>query len=158
YDGEEGGSVPLYGTVDVARGIYENPLIRPEKVNDWEAGAAWRNDAWAARLGLFRMDFRDELVFAGQYNTNLGYPILGNAARSLHQGIEAEARGRRGLAPRLALAVEASASLSDNHFVRYREVYGTTAADVVSYDGKRISLFPDALAHLAARLEWRRAT
>ena len=142
------------------------PLIRPERVNDYEAGAEWYNHTWKTTFNLFRMDFRDELVYAGQFNTDLGYPILGNAARSVHQGAEIEAlallgghyadrRGtapppafRSGFSPQLQLA--ANVTLSDNHFVRYREIYGTSPGDTVSYDGKAIGFFPAVMGNLSA--------
>jgi iron complex outermembrane receptor protein len=158
YDGESAGNTPLFKRVDVAHGVFDDPLVRPEKVNDYELGGSWRRDAYSASLDLFRMDFRDELVFAGQFNTDLGYPILGNAAKSVHRGIEAAARARWNPGARTAAVLDGNLTLSDNHFVRYREVYGTTPDDVVSYDGKRISLFPSVLANLSARLEWSRVT
>jgi outer membrane receptor protein involved in Fe transport len=120
------------------------------------------------------MDFRDELVYAGQFNTDLGYPILGNAARSIHQGVEIETSVRVGghrdgsqhdslpapvgryQTPELRLS--ANATFSDNHFVRYREVYGTSPGDTVAYDGKTIGFFPAVMGNLSARFGWRRAT
>jgi iron complex outermembrane receptor protein len=155
YDAEGVGSVPLYRIHDVLANVYADPLIRPERVNDWEAGFAWRGARAAASANLFRMDFRDELVYAGQFDTDLGYPILGNAARSVHQGLELAARAEAAARPDLTFGLDANATLSDDHFVEYREVYGTTAADVVSYDGKAIGLFPALLVNLSARLGWR---
>lgn len=166
YDAEGAGSVPLLenGT----------PLVRPERVNDYELGATRRQRALTVSANLFRMDFRDELVYAGQFNSDLGYPILGNAARSVHQGVEFEGQARFGGAPsegfgadgdagmgpgrRAKLELSANATLSDNHFIRYREFYGPTPADEVSYDGKAIGFFPAVLVNLAARLGWRGAT
>ena len=107
----------------MAAGIYEDPLIRPEHVNDCELGGSWRAGAASPRVNLFRMDFRDELVYAGQFDTDLGYPILGNAARSVHQGVELAGAPRDG-SERRGLALDGNATLSDNHFVEYRESYG----------------------------------
>ena len=154
YDAEGAGSVPLYRVRDVAQNHYEDPLIRPEHVTDWEAGLAWRGERAAATANLFRMDFRDELVYAGQFDTDLGYPILGNAARSVHQGVELAAHAERGPRGGLRLVFDGNATLSDNHFVEYREVYGTAPGDVVSYDGNAIGFFPAVLANVAARLDW----
>jgi hypothetical protein len=125
------------------------------------------------------MDFKDELVYAGQFNTDLGYPIVGNAASSIHQGIEASASARFG-GPRLQLitpednfsgpnersfvtehpelVIDANASLSDNHFVHYTEHYGPTAADDYSYDGNTIGFFPELMGNVTMRGEWRGAT
>src|SRR5262249_34109081 len=88
YDGEAGGNPALHATIGAAAGIYEDPLIHPEHVDDFELNGTWRGGQASATATLFRMNFRDELVYAGQFNTDLGYPILGNAARSVHQGIE----------------------------------------------------------------------
>ncbi len=162
YDAEGPGSVPLYRVRDLANNVYADPLVRPERVNAWEAGASWRRGepggagaALNASANLYRMDFRDELVYAGQYDTDLGYPILGNAAASVHQGVELAARGAWPLARGASFALDANASLADNHFVEYRERYGPTAADEVSYDGNALAYFPDRLANVAGTLAWR---
>ena len=147
YDGEGVGNAPLIENGE--------PLIHPERVNDYELGLSWQRDAYAASANLFRMDFRDELVYAGQFNTDLGYPILGNAARSVHQGAELSASGRWGHAaahPSLTLA--GNATIGDNHFIEYHEVYGTTPADVVSYDGKAIGFFPAVMGNLSITGAW----
>ena len=130
-------------------------LIKPEKVNDYEVGASWTSGRAQLGANLFRMDFEDELVYAGQFNTDLGYPILGNAARSVHQGMELS--GATGV-PGAPLSLTANATLSDNHFVEYREHYGPTPGDEVSYDGNAIGFFPSTLANAAARAAWRSAT
>lgn len=155
YDAEGVGSVPLYGTVDVAAGVYRDPLIRPEHVHDLELGGTWRGDAWGLEANVYRMDFRDELVFAGQFDTDLGYAILGNAARSLHQGVELAAHGTKRLSAEATLTLEGNASLGDHHFVTYRERYGPTSADDVVYDGKPIGFAPATLANAAVGVTWR---
>lgn len=157
YDAEGPGSVPLYRRVDVAAGIYEDPLVRPERVNDAELGAAWSGTGLSASVNAFRMDFRDELVYAGQFDTDLGYPILGNAARSVHQGVELAAAAARAFGA-LRGSLDANATLSDNYFVRYREAWGPTPADEASYDGKPLGFFPAVMANVSARAAWRGAT
>jgi iron complex outermembrane recepter protein len=167
YDAEGAGSVPLYQD--------GKALIRPERVNDFEAAARWQYRARSVQLNAFRMDFRDELVYAGQFNTDLGYPILGNAARSVHQGIEVEGSWAFGAQPWSPLQgtpfdhlrdrlpprkweFAANATLSDNHFVRYREIYGTSPGDTVVYDGKAIGFFPAVMGNLSARFGTRGLT
>jgi iron complex outermembrane receptor protein len=155
YDAEGVGSVPLYRRVDVAAGIYEDPLIRPEQVDDYELGGSWRNPNASLALNLFHMDFRDELVYAGQFNTDLGYPILGNAARSVHQGIELSGALRRAFAGGARATFDGNLTLADHHFVRYSEQWGPTPEDVVTYDGNAIGFFPAVLGNASARLDWR---
>jgi iron complex outermembrane receptor protein len=157
YDAEGAGSVPLYRVVEVAAGRYEDPLIRPERVNDYELGASWRGASLSASASAFRMDFRDELVYAGQFDTDLGYPILGNAARSVHQGVELAAAATRAFG-QVRGSLETNATLSDNHFVRYREAWGPTPADIANYDGKPLGFFPTVMANATARAAWRGAS
>ncbi|MGH7741346.1 MAG: hypothetical protein ACRENS_04920, partial [Candidatus Eiseniibacteriota bacterium] len=103
---------------------------------------------WAS-ANLFRMNFRDELVYAGQFDTDLGYPILGNAAQSIHQGVELALTSEQPMGGGVRALMNANATLSDNHFVHYREVYGLTSADTLTYDGKQIPLFPAVMANLS---------
>jgi iron complex outermembrane recepter protein len=157
YDGETPGNSPLYHRVDPVAGTASGPLIKPEHVQDLELGLAWRAHDASITANLFRMDFRDELVYAGQFDTDLGYPILGNAARSVHQGLELAARAER--AVRTArVTLDGNATLCDNHFVEYREVYGTSAGDTVRYDDKPIGFFPAVLGNLSARMALRAAS
>jgi iron complex outermembrane receptor protein len=164
YDAEGVGAVPLYGHIDPATGAYSDPLIRPEHVNDAELGATWRAGAASLTANLFHMDFRDELVYAGQFNTDLGYPVVGNAARSVHQGVELDARMAFGAAAAGAQGaasgfdVSANATFSDNHFIEYQEVYGTAPGDTLHYDGNAIGFFPDVMANAAARWSWKRTS
>ncbi len=151
YDAEGVGSRPLYRVVDVANGIYDDPLIRPERVQAFELGGAWSGAALKLQANAFRMDFRDELVYAGQFDTDLGYPILGNAARSIHQGLElaAEATHRTG---DVTWSLDGNSTLSDHHFVKFREQYGPTQADEAAYDGNAIGFFPAIMANLSLRV------
>ena len=154
YDAEGVGAVPLYRRVDVAAGVYEDPLIRPEHVHDLELGVTWGDDSRAASLNIYRMEFRDELVFAGQFNTDLGYATLGNAARSVHQGIELAAHASRALANGATLAFDGNTTFGDHHFVDYRERFGPTLADEVRYDGNPIGFAPAIMANAGTSAGW----
>ena len=155
YDGETVGSVPLYGHIDQAAGIYEDPLIHPEHVNDYELGGAFHVGTASLSANLYRMDFRDELVYAGQFDTDLGYPITGNAARSVHQGVELAGAASRRVSRDTELAFDGNLTLADNHFIEYRESYGPTPADQVSYDGKPLGFSPANMANAGARASWK---
>lgn len=157
YDAEGVGGVPLYRVRDVVNNVYEDPLVRPERVNNLEIGGAWRGARASVTANLFRMDFRDELV-GGQFDTDLGYLRLANAARSVHQGLELAARGELPAWPGVALALEGNATLGDHHVVSHREQVpiprpgqADSLAEVV-YDGNPIGQFPAVLANLDARL------
>ena len=64
-----------------------NPLIKPEKLVDLELGLDWKSDWLSVELTGYRMDFRDELLPNGDLSDE-GTPRVGNAARSVHQGVE----------------------------------------------------------------------
>lgn len=153
YDGEGPGNVPLFENANTATNTYGAPLIRPEHVNDFELGGTWQGAGASASVNLFRMNFRDEIVYAGQFDTDLGIPILGNAAQSIHQGAELALALDRLVAARTHVLVNANATLSDNYFVHYREVYGLTAADTINYDGNQIPLFPATMANVTLALK-----
>lgn len=146
YDAEGVGNSPL-----IRRG---ESLLSPERVQDLELGATWRVARASATANLYRMDFRDELVNAGAFDTDLGYPITGNAARSIHQGVEIAATIAQPLGE-ATLSLDANASLSDNHFVHYTEHWGPGADQDVSYDGKAIGFFPATMANATAKCAWR---
>ena len=157
YDGESVGNVPNYALVNGAPD-YSQPLVRPEDVNDFELGATWHGPSLGITTNLFRMNFRDEQVYAGQFNSDLGYPVTGNAAQSIHQGIElsANASTRPGSGPRLTL--DANATLSDNHFIHYTEFDPTADPAVyekVVLDGKTIGFFPGMLANAGVHADWK---
>src|SRR5258706_1074576 len=123
YDAEGAGAVPLYRRIDVAAGVFQDPLVRPEHVNDYELGGGWHGGNASLTANAYRMDFRDELVFAGQFDTDLGYPILANAARSVHQAVELAASTSRRFARGGDLGLDGNTTLSDNHFVAFRQSY-----------------------------------
>jgi len=152
FKGERGVGVPYYRRYDPARGIAQDPLVKPEKVSDYELGGTLGVRGVTASANLFRMDFRDELVDF-QFNSNFYDWITTNAARSVHQGVElalaTEASPRRDL----SLALDANTTLSDNHFVDFDEQLD--AATSVSRDGMTIGFFPPVIANAAARLVWR---
>lgn len=158
YDAEGVGSVPLYEVSDVVNNVYRNPLVEPETVDDWEIGGTWSRPTFRLRGALYRMDLEDELVFAGQFNTDLGYAVVGNAASSVHQGVELEGAWQRPLARDWRLTLRGNASVADNHFVEYREVYGTATGDTLRYDDNAIGFFPQVMAHAGASVTWRGAS
>ena len=147
FDAEQAGSRPLFRA--------GAPVSRPERVQDLELGAGWSARRAALTVNLFRMDFRDELVDY-QFDSDFGNWITVNAARSLHQGVELAARVEAEPRPRTRLALDANATLSDNHFVRFTDVQADGYA--VRQDGRTIGFFPGRLANLDARATWRRLT
>ena len=151
YDAEGIGNVPRFARLDPATGRYVDPLIRPERVQDWEAGFSWTRPALSFTANAFRMDFRDELVDAGQFDTDLGYPQVANAARSLHQGVEIAGRVEQEVWPVAKVTLDANVTLSDNHFVDYTEFDDVGGAS--RFDDNALALFPATMANVSLRLD-----
>jgi iron complex outermembrane receptor protein len=120
---------------------FDKPLVRPEKLNDYELGLGYRNGGWRASLNFFYMDFKDEIIKSGQLD-RFGQPVTGNAERTLHTGVELMAGGR--IFP--ALTLSGNLMLSRNELKKYA-VYKSDGTRRV-LDGNPIAGFPNALANL----------
>ncbi|RMH86252.1 MAG: TonB-dependent receptor [Calditrichaeota bacterium] len=130
------------GTLD-----FDNPLVKPEKLNDIEVGLGYRTDGFSGDVNFYYMDFRDEIVKKGQLD-RFGQPITGNADRTLHTGVELSARARL----LSGLTFTGNMTLSRNVLKRYT-VYDSEGVGHV-LDGNPIAGFPGFLAN--ARLTYRR--
>jgi iron complex outermembrane receptor protein len=145
YRADDPTSVPLFRVVDPANNIYEDPLIDPETVNDFEVGIGYKCEVMSAKVTGFWLDFQNEIVPNGQIN-QLGVPITGNAARSTHAGLELEFKGRH----RSGLEVSANATLSRNEFDDYKEYVQVDSVTVAvnDYAENTIAGFPDRLVNV----------
>jgi iron complex outermembrane receptor protein len=147
YRPDDPTSVPAFGTIDVENHVYEDPLVTPEKLNDYEAGVSFRKGSSSAKLTAYWLDFRDEIVPSGTIDA-LGVPITGNAGRSKHVGLELEGVVRH----RSGLELSGNVSFSRNEFDEYLEyVYDYTAGaivDTLDHGGNTIALFPDRMANV----------
>jgi len=141
YRADDPTAVPLFGTIDVANQVYEDPLVDPEQLNDYEAGAGYRSGGTYLKVTGFWLDFRNEIVPSGQID-RYGVPITGNAARSAHRGIEVEGAWSHAS----GLHVSGNVSLSRNRFEEYKEYIGPDVFN--DYGGNAIATFPDRLANL----------
>jgi iron complex outermembrane receptor protein len=148
YDAGEssGGALPQFerrtgGTFD-----FGAPLVHPERLHDLEMGGGWRTERASCDLNLFWMDFRDEIVANGQLD-RFGQPITGNAARSLHRGLELGARAR----PWSSLEVQGNVSFSRDllrDHVVFVDAESNAAPQGIQLGGNRIASFPDFIANL----------
>ena len=157
YDGENPYSTPNFRIVDPATNTYEDPLIKPEEMNDYELGFGLTMNDLKADLNFYLMDFSNEIVNNGQLD-NVGQPIVGNAGKSIHRGIELQFAyqpfkrmfGERSLGP---LKVEGNLNLSDNYFTEYVEVLGADSLGNIiygnDYSDNQILLNPGIIANLS---------
>jgi len=141
YRPDDPTSVPLFGTLDPANGIYEDPLIVPETANDWEAGAGYRVGDTRVQLTGYYLDFQNEVVPSGQIGP-YGVPITGNAASSYHAGAELEF----GVPLTRGFTLSGNLALSENRFQDYIEYVDSVTVN--NYDGNTIAGFPERIANV----------
>lgn len=153
YDAESPYSVPNFRVIDTVNKVYEDPLVKPEEMLDYEFGINFKTPATNANLNFYWMDFKNEIVNNGQLD-NVGQPINGNAGRSVHRGIEFEYsfipfylfRGWD------KLSLNYNLTLSENYFKEYTEILGRDSLGNViygnDYSGNQILLNPSVYGNL----------
>ena len=138
--------------------IFEGKELNPEKLLDIELGGNYRGDFSGndldLKLNLYYMSITDEIIpYAGQIDDS-GYPISGNADKTLHQGIEASAR----LSTSFDLEFSGNFSVNDDHFVDYVE-YGFDWDQWVPIEqdrsGHRLGGFPAMIANYGISYQYR---
>ncbi len=140
--------------------VGSDPIIKPERLMNYELGVSIRKPRWRAELNLYHMRFHDEIVYNGLINDD-GVPIRANAPSSIHQGIEIAA----GVTLLEGLTLEGNASLSDNHFDEFTEYVPDWAnwgeilpIDTVDRANNTIAGFPEQLANLRLTYDHRFAS
>ncbi len=125
--------------------VFGDPIIKPERVYDFELGSNFRGKKYNAGINLFWMEFRHEIIPEGGLDQN-GQPIVGNADRSVHSGIELNGSYLFGK----YLTVNANAAFNHNILKKYF-VYsdnGQGGIDTLNYSGNPVAGFPDMLGNL----------
>jgi iron complex outermembrane receptor protein len=122
---------------------FGKPLVKPETLNDYELGAAYRNGGWRASANFFYMDFKDEIIKTGQVD-RFGQPVTGNAGRTVHAGLELLADARIGR----AFTLSGNLMLSQNELKKYT-VYVREDTLIIPkrLAGNPIAGFPNTLAN-----------
>lgn len=125
---------------------FTSPLVKPERLMNVEMGLHFRKDGFYTNLGIYLMEFTDELVKNGKLDI-FGIPIDGNAERSRHIGLEYEA----GASLFNSFSITWNAAVSRNHFVKY-SFYADNGEKII-LDDYPIAGFPDVLANIRADYE-----
>ncbi|MCX7761370.1 MAG: TonB-dependent receptor [Candidatus Kryptonium sp.] len=138
---------------------FSKPLVKPERLFDVEFGGGYFTENYKFTANFYYMDFKDELVKSGQLNI-FGDPIVGNAERTRHVGVELTAELKDLLIE--GLEINGNATISRNRIIKHGvyvwknpytgESYSTPQR--ISLDGKRIAGFPDYIGSL--RLSYRK--
>ncbi|MCW8813742.1 MAG: TonB-dependent receptor [Chlorobium sp.] len=149
YDAAEssGGAVPQFQLNPDGSYNFDEPLVKPETMNDFEIGASLNQENLSISLNLFYMLFYDEIVKNGQVD-RFGQPTTGNVDRSVHLGAE----------------LSAIVKFWEDHF----EIFGNTtlskntidkgkhfidAENYIDLSGNRITGFPDFLANFGVTFQ-----
>ncbi len=159
YDANDPGTIPLLEITgdqlsDSGNTIYSfgDPLIKPERVYNFEIGTQYRTPTWNTGLNLYWMEFRNEIVQEGGID-DLGNTNLGNAKRSVHAGIEISAA--RMFAKQFTLS--GNAAWSYNRLKKYeiqRDIDWDGVPDTtIDLSDNPTAGFPDLVANLIADLK-----
>jgi iron complex outermembrane receptor protein len=144
YDAAESsdGKVPQFKLNVDSSYNFNEPLVQPETMNDFEIGASFNEDKYSLTLNLFYMLFNNEIVKDGQVD-RFGQPTTGNVDRTVHLGAELSAIFKLW---QDRIEIFGNASISKNTIEEGR--YYLDSTDYINLSGNRITGFPDFLANI----------
>lgn len=89
YDAAEssGGAAPQFEKDNNGNFDWDNPLVKHETMNGFDAGYSYTQNNLNFNVNLFYMLFDNEIVKKGQLD-RFGQPITGNMDKTVHSGIE----------------------------------------------------------------------
>ncbi|HEX2961845.1 MAG TPA: TonB-dependent receptor [Ignavibacteriales bacterium] len=156
YDAAEssGGSEPQFARTAAGAYDFSNPLVKPETMNDLEAGTSYVGKWYSLGVNAFYMLFSNEIVKQGQVD-RFGQPVTGNMDKTVHSGVELN--GVVKLNGNLEFAL--TGTYSKNHissgktFITYTDpATGEETVGSLKLEGNRISGFPDVLLNGSLKL------
>ena len=146
YDAGESnlGEVPQFKLNPDGTYNFDEPLVKPETMNDLEAGINISGTNYNLGLNTFFMHFNNEIVKKGQVD-RFGQPVTGNMERTIHTGVEFTANYK--YSPNLELILNGSYSKNyirtGETFIKYKNQNGEKVVTALDLSGNRISGFPD---------------
>ncbi len=139
---------------DVINGVvhydFKNPIAKPEKLLNVEAGVGYRTSDIFLAVNAFWMEFFDELIKKGEVDI-WGQPVTGNAERTRHVGLEIEGLWKLNK----EFSFGGNATLMQNRLIKY-SVMEKDANGVLyrrSLNGNPIAGAPDYLLNIAMNYE-----
>lgn len=142
YDAAEssGGAEPQFEKT--ASGYnFDNPLVNPEVMNNFEIGSSYFGSNYDLSVNLFYMLFKDEIVKNGKLD-RFGQPVTGNMPKTVHQGVEITFNYKP-FTEKLNLFV--NTSISKN--VIKEGSFFIDSSSILSLNDNSISGFPDFIAN-----------
>jgi len=143
-----GGAVPKFEQNPDGSYNYNNPLVQPEKMNDFEFGYSFNSSNFSATVNLYYMIFKDEIVKNGKID-RFGQPTTGNVDKTIHRGIEFTAA----LKIKDGLKIYGNATLSKNKITNGR--YFLSGSSSINLSGNSISGFPEFLTNVGIQYRQR---
>jgi iron complex outermembrane recepter protein len=124
---------------------FTKPLVKPEQLLDFELGAGYKSDEMRGTANVYWMEFTNELVPNGKLN-RFGIPIVGNAPRTRHIGLELDGAIRLPY----SFSLSGNASFSSNKIIKetYLNADSNGVVTPTSLDGNPIGGFPSVLGNL----------
>jgi iron complex outermembrane receptor protein len=142
YNADEatGGVTPQFVQNPGGSYNFNEPLVKPETMNDIEFGSSINSRNLNISLNMFYMIFDNEIVKNGKVDI-YGQPITGNVPQTLHRGVEFSVN----LKLNEGISVFGNATYSKNEIKDGK--YYINATDIIDLSSNRISGFPDFLAN-----------
>lgn len=149
------GARPLFAKHDTVKAHnkvqyirWQDPLVQPEALVDYELGLSYTDQVLALKLNLYYMDFSNEIVPLGGIDKD-GAPIKGNADLTIHQGVEVSVAYR----PNEFFKLSGNLAWSDNYYEKfYQQNYEGSTDDL---SGNTIAGFPNMIANLRLTGYWK---
>lgn len=142
YDAAEssGGELPQFMQRTDGTYNFDEPLVKPETMNDVELGTRFNGKTYSAELNLYYMFFENEIVKNGRLD-RFGQPVTGNVDRTIHRGMEVSGEVK----PINGIEIFANISYSNN-IISSGKFY-LDENDSIDLSGNRISGFPELLSN-----------
>jgi iron complex outermembrane receptor protein len=145
-----GGAVPQFELKSDSTYDYTKPLVQPETMNSFDLGCSLNEKEYQLNLNFFYMSFQNELVKNGRLDI-FGAPMMGNAKRTVHSGIEFSSS----IKPIENLEIILNATYSQNKIIEassYQVIPGTRSVDYIadiSLNNNTIGGFPKYLGNVS---------
>lgn len=124
---------------------FSKPLIKPERMFDFELGHHFGLDNFSLSTNLYYMLYSNELVKSGQLDV-FGDPIDGNAPRTYHFGLELSLKYEFIIKDEHKLLFSGNTTFSQNKISDYKFELGN--GNRIALDGNDIAGFPSLLSNL----------
>ncbi|RPH72502.1 TonB-dependent receptor, partial [bacterium] len=143
YDAAEssGGAEPQFEQNSDGTYNFDNPVVQPETMNDFELGTSISGDNYSATLNLFYMLFNDEIVKNGELD-RFGQPVTGNIDQTVHQGVELSFRCN------FLNSFELFGNATYSRNIISKGNFFLDSENSINLNDNRISGFPDFLGNL----------